>query len=81
MKGSKTTNNLVTRKIKNQKVINPPVLTTMKTTLMVMLYTSSSSYWLAKNNAINDYYETIGFNDTIVTKNEYLVETLHRYMH
>lgn len=46
-----------------------------------MLYTSSSSYWLAKNNAINDYYETIGFNDTIVTKNEYLVETLHRYMH
>ena len=55
--------------------------TTMKTTLMVMLYTSSSSYWLAKNNAINDYYETIGFNDTIVTKNEYLVETLHRYMH
>ena len=28
----------------------------------------------AKNNAISDYHEAIGFNDTIVSNNKYLVD-------
>lgn len=28
----------------------------------------------AKNNAIDDYYKTVGFNETIVTNNEYLIK-------
>lgn len=28
----------------------------------------------AFNKAIDDYYESIGYNDTIVTNNEYLIE-------
>ena len=28
----------------------------------------------AQNNAIDDYYKTVGFNETIVTNNEYLIK-------